>query len=418
MEHGPSSINGASKPALRWSRELGLDAERLELGHGIRRRYLTSGGRILGIPTHPLGFLTSSYLSWWGRARLISELAVPAGKPSSTETVRDFFCRRFGNEFAHRVMDPLVGGLFAGDAAFMSMASAFPALVEMERRHTSILRAAILSRLKGRAMPARRLFSWRRGVAALPHALARWLGADVRTDMTVHKISPSAKGFILGLGQAGSLGARAVIIAAPAHVAARLLEGPDPAGAAAAAAIDAPPLAVVFQGFARRQIEHPLDGIGYLTPSAEGRALLGVQFCSTMFEDRAPEGHIALSAVIGGARMPELARLPVRELEDLVRVEFRDLLGTRGDPVVSCVRRWPHGLPQYNVGHHSLVSALSSLHDRQRGLFVTGNYLGGLSVAVCLERAAATANRVRRYLLQVSDRHAYVGEPLAGQEVN
>jgi oxygen-dependent protoporphyrinogen oxidase len=247
-------------------------------------------------------------------------------------------------------------------------------------------------------MPGRRLFSWRDGMGSLPRALAAQLGPVVRTGVAVRRILPHSRGFRVDAGAAGSLEARAVVIATQPHVTAALLEGLDAQAAAAAAAIEAPPLAVVFLGYHRRQVAHPLDGLGYLTPAAEGRALTGALFCSTMFAGRAPEHHVALAGYIGGSRAPDLARLPRDEVVDLARAEFKDLIGARGEPVVARVRQWPQGLPQYRPGHDQRIRVLTAGEHRKPGVFVTGNYLRGVSVAACLDQAAETAALVHEYL--------------------
>ncbi len=192
---------------------------------------------------------------------------------------------------------------------------------------------------------------------------------------------------------------RTVVIATQPHVTAALLDGVDADGAAAAAAIEAPPLAIVFLGLHRRQVAHPLDGLGYLTPVAEGRPLTGALFSSSMFAGRAPEDHVAVAGYIGGARAPDLARMPAAELVEMTRGEFADLIGARGDPVVANVRRWPQGLPQYRVGHGELIKTLTATERNIPGLFFTGNYLRGVSVAACLDQAAETAARVDAFLL-------------------
>jgi oxygen-dependent protoporphyrinogen oxidase len=304
------------------------------------------------------------------------------------------FCRRrFGAEFAERVIDPLVGGLFAGTADSLSVSAVFPRLVEMEQRHGSIIRGMFSHRLKGGVMPARRIMSWRQGVGSLPRALAARLGPAVMTGIAVRRITPRGRGFRID-----AFDAEAVVVATQPHVAAALLENIDAEAAAAAASIEAPPLAVVFLGYKREQVDHPLDGLGYLTPQGEGRALTGALFCSTMFEGRAPEDHVALAAYLGGDRAPELALREPRELIALVRAEFRDLLGVRGDPVIQRVRQWPRGLPQYRVGHRRIVAELSGAERRHPGLFVTGNYISGPSVASCLGEAKETARRADGYL--------------------
>lgn len=402
MEHGPSSVSTSSTFAVGCTRKLGLDAHRLDLGSGVRRRYLTRDNMLYPIAIHPLGFLTSSYLSLGGRLRLLKEAVVPPGRIEEDETIAAFFDRRFGPEFVDRVIDPLVGGIFAGAADKLSMAAVFPKLLEMERVYGSISRAIIATRRRGTRMPGRRLFSWRGGIGSLPRALADRLGPAIKTGIAVQRIVRTARGFKVQAGGVGAFDATAVIVATQPHVAATLLDVFDGEAAEAVAAIEAPPLAVVFLGYRRQQIAHPLDGLGYLTSRAERRPLSGALFCSTMFAGRAPEGHVALAGYVGGMRAPDLVRLAPDELIDLTRAEFADLLGARGDPVVARVRQWSRGLPQYGLGHRERIGTLARTEERTPGLFLTGNYLQGVSVAACLEQAARTAARVHGYLGRLS----------------
>src|SRR5690606_9226685 len=129
------------------------------------------------IPIHPAAFVTSRFLSTSGRLRLLAEAVIPRRADDAEETVAAFCRRRFGPEFTNRVIDSLVCGMFAGTADRLSMAATFPRLVEMERAYGSVLRAMIAAHLRGKRMPARRLFSWRNGIASLPGALAARLGS-------------------------------------------------------------------------------------------------------------------------------------------------------------------------------------------------------------------------------------------------
>jgi oxygen-dependent protoporphyrinogen oxidase len=399
MEHGPSSVNAAS-PAAALSRRLGLDGARCDLSAQVRYRYLMGGGRLHRISTHPLGFLLSGYLPPRARLRLLAEVFVPPGCPETEETVADFWARRFGPEFTERVIDPLVGGLFAGRASELSMPAVFPALMAMEARYGSISRGVLKRWRAGGRMPGRRLYSWREGMGTLPAALVRNLGPALRTGVAVRRIRGQPGGFRIEMGEAGALDARSVVIATQPHVAAALLDGLDASAMEAAAAIPAPPLAVVFLGYRREQVDHPLDGLGYLTPAREDRALTGALFCSTMFPDRAPEGHVALAGYIGGARAPEAARAHASDLIAEARSEFRDQLGAKGSPAVARVRQWPRGLPQYGLGHGRLVAALDGAHARRPGLFMTGNYFEGPAVGTCVARGLQSAARVHDFLSQ------------------
>ncbi|HJM91638.1 MAG: protoporphyrinogen oxidase [Alphaproteobacteria bacterium] len=399
MEHGPSTMNALVPAANEFSQDLGLENLRCDLGDGIRKRYLVSGGQLSGIGMGAFGFLTASYLSPWARLRILLEVLVPHGSPDADESVMEFCARRFGREFAERVMDPMVAGIYGGGrAAELSVAAIFPMLVALEEKYGSVTLGIMHRRREGGKMPGSRLFSWRGGIGTLASSLALGLGDDVRTGVAVRRFSASPSGFEVDLGRDGRMQGRAVVIATQAHVAAQLIADVDPSGAAAAAQIQAPPLAVVFLGYRRGDVAHPLDGLGFLTAEAENQNILGSQFNSTMFPGRAPDGHVAVSAYIGGVRAPDLARRPAAELVDLVRAEFGDLLGVSADPVVAKVRHWPVGLPQYGAGHRALIDQLSSCHDRQSGLFLTGNYFAGPSVATCLSVAQKTAQATHEYL--------------------
>ncbi len=397
MEHGPSSVNAGATEAEHLSRLLGLDSSRCELGPGVRHRYLLRDHSLHRIQTHPLGFLTSSYLRPLARLRMMGEFLVPPKRDEREETVAGFWGRRFGRDFAGLVIDPLVGGLYSGMADDLSMPAVFPALVDMERRYGSISRAVLASRHKGGRMPGRRLYSWPDGIESLPRALAAALGEAVVLGVPVRRIRRSPEGFRIQSG-AGAVAARSVVLATQPHVAADLLEDLDAAGAEAAATVDAPPLAVVFLGYRRRQVEHVLDSVGYLAPSCEERPVTGALFCSTMFPGRAAEGHVALAAYLGGARAPALAQAPAEELIAAAREEFREFLGARGEPLIARVRQWSRGLPQYRVGHGKTVAALREAERRAPGLFLTGNYFTGLSVTSCVAQAYETAERAHRFL--------------------
>ncbi len=398
MEHGPSSVNAQAMETVGLSRDLGLDTLRTELSSGVKSRYLVGDGSLQGISTHPLGFLMSGYLSPRARLRLMAEMLVPGRKSGTEETISEFWTRRFGREFSDKVIDPLVAGLYAGNADELSVGAVFPAIVEMERQFGSISRAVISKRLANGKMPGRRLFSWMDGIATLPAALAADLGDTVRTGVAVTAINRTLSGFEIKTANSRKLAARAVIIATQPHVSAALLEKMDAGGAQAVSEIAAPSVAVAYLGFRRNQVEHPLDGLGYLAPAGEKRLLSGALFPSSMFQNRAPEGHVAISGYVGGARAPEMARMSVEDITAVALEEFRDLLGVKGQPVVSRVRQWPQGLPQLTTGHAQRLKRIEKTEQRFPGLFVTGNYFTGPAVATCVKQSLETSKRLDGYL--------------------
>lgn len=408
VEHGPNSVVSPAPGPEALVAALGLSGEWIERGVEVRQRYLVRGGRARGLPLDPLRFFSSNFFSLRGRLRLLGEPFVPP-EPAD-ETVADFVRRRFGAELLDYVFDPLVGGLYAGDPARLSVSALFPQLKSMERAHGSILRGVVAARgsaLSGKYDPRRRkLYSFREGMGTLPGALLRELGGRVRLGARVEGIDPLPGGFRLRLrrgNEVASLWSGGVVVALPAYAAARALQRLAPTEAAELASLEHPPLAVVALGYRARDVAHPLDGLGVLAPTVERRGVLGVLFSSTLFSGRAPRDHVLLTAYVGGARQPELARLPREDLERLVAQEARELLGARAAPVFASVRYWPRGLPQPGLGHAARMERLRALETAWPGLYITGNYLSGISTAACIDAALATAARARNLFSQGPD---------------
>ncbi len=411
MEHGPSSLNPAAADTTGLFGRLGLDNEQVGLGAKVKYRYLTKNGRLSCIPTHPLGFFTSSHLSPRARLALAGEMFKSRKRGNCEESVDSFCRRRFGPEFAERVIDPLTGGLFAASSGDLSVSATFPALVDMENKCGSIIAGAFRRRISGGKMPARRLASWRNGIGTLPRTLAAGLASNIRTGIVVRRIDAAPDGFTIDTGSNGKLQARTVVVATQPHVAGALLETIDRKATEAALAVSAPPIAVVFLGYRRSQVTHPLEGIGYLTASSEGRDVSGALFPSSMFPERAPPGHVALSAYVGGSRAPDLALQSPEVLIDTVRQEFADILGASGEPVIARVKQWPRGLPQTSLGHQKRMDVLVDCERGMPGLFLTGNYFTGPGIAACLARATETVGRIEQHLLQAGHRESVVNIP-------
>ncbi|MBI4195730.1 MAG: protoporphyrinogen oxidase [Betaproteobacteria bacterium] len=416
MEYGANSILTPAPAAERLIAQLGLDPEKVTRGTAARRRYLVRGGRTRSLPLQPCRFLLSDFFSLPGRLRMLMEPFVPA--QHDDETVAGFVRRRFGSELLDYVVDPLVGGLFAGDPGQLSVCAAFPQLKQLERCAGSVVGGIIRSRFQQGAKPAvgdpgrRVLSSFRQGLGTLPRAIARQLAGRIflghRVEAVQHRVSGGYRVNVRRGSLAQWSTADSVVVALPAYAAAAVLCGLDERITEALVDIRHPPLAVVFLGYRAQSIAHPLDGVGVLTPAVEERNVLGMLFSSTLFAGRTPPGHIALTAFIGGARQPQLAMLKPRELEELARSEVRQLLGGRAAPLMARTRCWRYGLPQPGLDHAHRLSGIAACAAEHTGLYLTGNYFSGVSTAACIQQAFDTVQRVMEYLASPQARRRLV----------
>ncbi len=403
IEAGPNSFQESAPEITVLLDELGLDRDRVEASPAARNRYLVRGGRLVPLPMSPPAFLGSPLFSFPAKLRVLAELFSRRRTRPSDLSLGDFLRSHFGRELVDYAIQPFVSGIYAGDPEMLSTRYAFPKLWELERTHGSLLRGQLARARVNRAQGTPslpKIISFRRGLQTLPDALAARLPAgSVTLSARVERIAGGSHWSVTWHDGRGSHTEifDAVVAALPAAALARLPVGA--AGERPLAGLEsvvAPPVSTLFLGFRRDQVTHPLDGFGVLVPALEKRAMLGVLFSSTLFPGRAPEGHVALTVMIGGSLQPDLASLPPDQLWAAVRHDLRDLLGVSGEPVFLRHTFWPHAIPQYNLGHDRHLAAMASCEQANPGLFTGGNVRGGIALSDCLRAGLALAEKAAR----------------------
>ena len=182
-------------------------------------------------------------------------------------------------------------------------------------------------------------------------------------------------------------------MAAPSHVASRLLDTVDAELAADLGRIEHSGTAIVSLGYDQQQLRHRLEGMGAVVPLIERSPILACSFSSHKYPHRAPEGKVLLRVFVGGARRPELAEMPEKELRPLVLKHLEPLLGIQGDPIYCDVAHWPRTMPQYHVGHLQLVERIEARVTRLRGLQLAGNAYHGVGLPDCIHGGELAAQR-------------------------
>jgi oxygen-dependent protoporphyrinogen oxidase len=406
VEAGPASIQDSAPEARALVKDLGLASVRVEASPEAAHRFLVRGGRLEALPTSPPALLRSRLLSVGAKLRVLGDVLARPRERSGDVSVAEFMADHFGREVVERIVQPGISGIYAGDPARLSGRYAFPRLWEMERSCGSLLRAqaAAAKARRNRGEPGTpAIFSFRDGLQTLTDALAAQLPAGaVVLNAPVGSIRPAGGGrwSLRGRGQGQPNPAEtfdAVVLALPAWALADLEVG-DP-GVRPLAALEAvvhPPVASVFLGYRREQVAHPLDGFGVLVPAVERRSLLGVLFSSTLFAGRAPDGHVALTALVGGVTQADLARRAPAELVAAVREDLRDLLGVAGEPAIVRTTLWPRAIPQYDLGYGRMLEAMTACERAHPCIHVGGSARDGISLPQCLQAGLALARRVAR----------------------
>ncbi len=379
----------------------------------------------MGVPADLDALAGSGILSAAGLASARAEAGLSATARPGDVSVASLVGARFGSELVDRLVDPLLGGVYAGRSEQLSFEATLPALAAESRRHPSLTAAAraVLDAQAGGPPGAggppqadgppgagdgapRPVFTTLAGgLATLVPAVATASGAAVRTRSMVRGLARAAGGWRLTVGSAHDaeqLDADAVVLAVPARPAGRLLSGVPGAAPAAAGLAEIPSasMAIVTLAYPDGAFPEPPRGSGYLVPAVDGRPVKAVTFSTVKWPHLRVGGHGIQVVRCSVGRRGEEALLQ-RDDADLAAIAAADLAaatGVRGAPAGVRVTRWGGSLPQYTVGHLARVARIRASVAAQPGLAVCGASYDGIGIPACIASARAAADQVTAYL--------------------
>ncbi len=403
-EHAANGfLTGAPDGGADLAEELGLPV--VEASAAAQRRWVFRGGALRPIPSGPGDLLRAELLSWRGLLHAMGEPFRPPRREGPEETVAEFARRRLGEEVLEALVAPFCSGVYAGDPDQLSLRAAFPKLAALEAEG-GLVRASALRMVRrmlgheegGGPRPRPRLAAPVGGMTALVAALAREVGPHLQLGCPAVAVEVEAGGRARAVRLAD--GRREpcdlVVLATPAPAAARLVSDASRELAQVLDAIRYAAVAVVHLGFRRddlRTAPGALDGFGFLVARGEGLRILGSVFESVLWPDRAPDGHVLLRCILGGARDPGAVELDDRELVDQSQRDLERAIGLGAQPVHRNVVRWPRAIAQYNVGHLERVARAEQLAEGL-GVVLAGSSYHGVAVNACAADASRVTHRV------------------------
>ena len=417
-ESGPTGFLDNKPDTPKLVGDLGLKNKLLPSNDAARKRYLYIDGRLQQVPESPPAFLSSKILSLRGKLRIVGEVRSKKPPLGADESIFEFASRHIGKEAAEKLIDAVTTGIFAGDARKLSVKSCFPVMIELEKEGSGSLVRAMFGRVRakrkqkkeagetgasevstGSEMGGGNLTSFDEGMETLVAGLKESIKGNFY-------LSKACNGFEKGDGKYAfsaegaekPFEADIVVLAIPSYAAAELLESFDEEMAKALKEIPYAPINVVNFGYPRQSVTHSLEGFGFLIPSREKREILGTIWTTSVFGGMAPQNHVALKTMIGGAQNPEAAALDDRATIELVRKELRKIMGISADPTFIKIYRYEKGIPQYVIGHGERLGVLEKRLTEHPGLFLTGNAYLGIGLNDCTRNAHLVSDKITEYL--------------------
>ncbi|GHB81193.1 protoporphyrinogen oxidase [Streptomyces cirratus] len=360
-------------------------------------------GHVMGVPGDLDPLAASGVLSAEGLARIEAEPTLPPAEIGEDVAVGEYVAARLGREVVDRLVEPLLGGVYAGDAYRISMRAAVPQLYEAARTHALLGEGVRELRRRAEALPQAGgpVFAGiEGGVGRLPLAVAeacRAAGADLHTGRPVREVIRTPEGWRVVAGSE-VIEADGVVLATPAGPAARLLDALAPTAAAELRAVEYASVALVTMAFRRSELPTAItDGgaSGFLVPPVDGRTIKASTFSSNKWAWSGADPDLFLLRTSVGRHGDEAAL--GHEDAELVEVSLGDLgeaVGLAARPVASTVTRWDGGLPQYPVGHLARVARIRAAVAALPGFAVCGALYDGVGIPACVASAGKAADVV------------------------
>lgn len=386
FEFGPNGFLNQSEKTFSLIEDLELTDELIKASPLSKKRYVCEGNKIYPIPTSPMEIFKFPLLNFVAKCRIFLELFIPKGQ-NKTESVYGFMARRFGKSFADLFAHCIVSGIYAGDAKQLSLKHAFPKMNKLEEEYGSIIRGAIKKKKENKnEFSGKDLFSLKTGMQVVINALARKYKNVIYSDHEVKTISHDGEMFIV-YTKAKQYYADEIYLTAPAYAAANMLKGLSEQLSMYLKQFCYAPVAVVGLLYEKKDFKNLLDGFGYLNSSKDQKDVLGILFESQIFEHRCRDHQVFLRAMVGGVCNSHIIDLSDKEIIDLVKSEIEKTLAPSNGPIQSFIKFWPKAIAQYDLEHGKKCEEINACLKDYPGLYLTGNYLSGVSFNDCIKNS-------------------------------
>ncbi len=376
--------------------EAGLSELILTSNDSARLRYVFHKNKLHLLPDSPKAFLKTKLLSPLAKLRVLAEYFVSAKKDNTDESLQEFGYRRVGKEFTDVFLDVMSAGIFASTPKMLSVNSAFPKIVELEKDYGGLFRAMLAKKGKGGSQSGV-LTSFKGGMSNFINELEKKLKFESFKGSEVSRVEEGEFGYkvefeVKSVLKKYSLKFDKVIFCTPANVTAYLMRKIDREIAYDLASIEYVPMSIVGFGYKKPYFE--LDGFGLLTTTSSHQDILGVLWDSSIFDDRAPKDSKSLRVMIGGIRNKELALKSKEELVEIAILGLKNTMQIDEIATQTFVKQWKEAIPNYSVGHLQKVNKIFEKIKKHENLYLNSNAYYGVGFNDCIANSKKCAKEI------------------------
>jgi oxygen-dependent protoporphyrinogen oxidase len=392
VEGGPEAFLAAKPWAMELIEDLGLTGEVIGSNDHARVTYVVRDGKLVPLPeglmmmapTRVWPTAATRLVGWRTKIRMALEwFHRKPEAPLPDRSVAQFVRDHYGQEAVDYLTEPLLAGVYGGDPEQMSVRAVLTRFSELEDRYGSLTRGILAERRRATGPIFRAL---KRGMGQLVDAIAARNPAKIlrgSVDSLEHT------GAIYRLRVAGHwMEADEVVLACPAHQSAQLVRSLQPELSHLLAGIPYTSSTTVALGYNRADLQHPLNGFGFLVPARERTGILACTWVGTKFDHRVPDDKALIRCFFNSTELSSTDAI------ETARTDLKRFMGVETQPSFTRISRWPESMAQYTVGHQQRVAAIEqALHGRP-GLHLAGNGYYGVGIPDCVRLAKEVASKI------------------------
>lgn len=407
IDFGPNSGLETTPLIRQIVDDVGLSNEMIYASEISNKRYILRDDKLHPLPMNPVSLIKSKLFSTKGKLRLLGEPFVGKSDDGYYQSIAQFVSRRLGQEFLDYAIDPFVSGVFAGDPHKLSVKSAFPKLYRLEEIYGGLVKGMIKGSRERKkrteeSKQSAKMFSFINGMQSFPMAIASRLKDNILFECKVKSVertstSSGSKWKIIyeNIGQLHTFISDYVLSTVPAFETSKIFGALDSNLVTHLEHIFYPPVMVMYLGFNKKDIGIPLDGFGYLIPSKEKKSFLGAIWSSIIFPNRCDDDKAAFTIFVGGARSYQFSESEKSVIIEKALNEFKQIMNIKAGPILVKEKLWHKAIPQYNLGYIEYENYFDKFEKENSGIFLGGNYRGGISVGDCVKNSEIIFNKIK-----------------------
>jgi len=404
FETGPNGFLDSKKRTLDLIRELDLESSLVKASQESKIRYISVNNTLHQLPSSLKTFLSFRLLNFTEKLRILGEYFIPK-KNDPYESVYDFGKRRLGEQFSKIFLDPMICGIYGGDARNTNLKAVFPRIYALEEEYGSILKAMIKIRKakknmgNGMGTPIGTLTSFQNGVAQLIDTVGKKYEESICLNQDIKEISLHEDQYTIISTDGQRYTADELYFCTPSYCVGSMIKDVNNRLSEGLTKINYAPIVVIGLVYPLQYFKKKPKGYGYLIPSSEEKEILGVLFEGNIFSGRCRKDQVLFRVMIGGSRHPdilskakeELVQLAVREIETLL--EKKEQLNENGGPQELFFMPLAKAIPQYDLDYTEAKATIEDELKKIPHLHLVANYLNGVSLNDCIESAYQSAQR-------------------------